>query len=351
MLLQTLVGEANFSFSIPSKEGYLFGRKILLEGANDAQAEAKIRGLTLQGAYCDEATKLPQDFWTMLLSRLRKPGAKLIATTNPDAPGHWLKKDYIDRKEDLEILDIKFVIDDNTTLPADYVENIKKEYTGVFYKRFIDGDWVLAEGVIYPMYEKAIGTAPDDKPSEYCLSIDYGTMNAFGCLLWEKHGSVWYATKGYYYSGRDTGITKTDEEYADEVDKLIEDIMTEREEGVIHFRADYFQKMKTIVDPSAASFITALRKRKRGEIKHSWYNVVPADNDVIDGIRDTATAIEKGLIKIDPSIKAWYTEAQGYVWDESEDTDRPVKIGDHYMDATRYFIRTMRIVDKSRKMA
>ena len=149
ILLQELVGEGNFTFSIPSKEGYLFERRILFEGANDARAESKIRGMTLQGAYCDELTQFPEDFFAMLLSRLRVPGAKLIATTNPDNPNHWLMKRYIERADELDFLDVKFTIDDNTTLPDDYVENIKREYVGVFYQRFILGLWVAAEGLVY----------------------------------------------------------------------------------------------------------------------------------------------------------------------------------------------------------
>lgn len=149
LLLQELVGEDNFNFSVNSKEGYLFGRRIILEGANDMRSESKIRGITLQGAYCDELTQFPADFFAMLLSRLRMPGAKLIATTNPDTPRHWLKVDYIDRADELDFLDIKFLIDDNTTLPEDYVANIKREYVGVYYERFILGHWVIAEGLIY----------------------------------------------------------------------------------------------------------------------------------------------------------------------------------------------------------
>lgn len=149
LLLQELVGESNFDFSISSKEGTLFGRRIILEGANDARSESKIRGLTLQGAYCDELTQFPEDFFAMLLSRLRMSGAKLIATTNPDTPRHWLKTEYIDRSDELDFLDVQFLIDDNTTLPTDYVENIKREYMGVYYERFILGRWVIAEGLIY----------------------------------------------------------------------------------------------------------------------------------------------------------------------------------------------------------
>ena len=323
LLLQALVGESNFSFSITSKEGELFGRKIILEGANDAQAESKIRGLTLQGAYCDELTKLPSDFFAMLLSRLRLPGSKLICTTNPDAPGHWLKVNYIDRQDELDMLDLKFSLEDNTTLPAEYISNIKREYTGVFYERFILGKWVLAEGVIYPMYLSALEKAPNEKPDAFALSIDYGTMNAFAALLWESHHGIWYATRNYYYSGRDKGVTKTDEEYLQDLNAFAKDI-------------DPGEKIKTIIDPSAASLITLLRKSGR-------YKVVPANNSVMDGIRETATAMQKGIIKIDPSLTDWIKEAENYVWDNDSVEDRPVKDNDHNMDAMRYFVKTMRL--------
>lgn len=326
--LQSLVGEGNFHFSISAKEGTLFDRRILLEGANDAQAETKIRGVTLQGAYVDEATMVPCDFWTMLLSRLRKPGAKLIATTNPDSPMHWLKTDYIDRADELDFLDIQFLLDDNTTLPKEYVENIKKEYTGIFYDRFINGAWTLAEGLIYPMYRGAIEKAPETHAERYELSIDYGTQNAFAALLWGKYGAVWHAVKGWYYSGRETGIQKTDKDYADYLDKFVSDYLGTN------------GKIKTIIDPSAASFIAELRR-------HGLYMVIPADNDVADGIRETASAMEQGKVKIDPAIKEWQTEAAGYIWLGNGD-DAPVKENDHYMDATRYFVKTERIVVNKR---
>ena len=151
--LQELIGENNFSFSLSTKEGVLFGRKIMLEGANDARSEGKIRGITLGGAYCDELTLFPKDFFTMLLSRLSAPEAKLIATTNPDVPTHWLKKEYLDNAALTDdLLSIFFGIDDNTTLPADYVASLKKEYTGVYYDRFILGLWVVANGAIYKIF-------------------------------------------------------------------------------------------------------------------------------------------------------------------------------------------------------
>lgn len=329
-LLQELVGEDNFEYSKNQKKGKLFGRQILFEGACDIRSESKIRGITLQGAYCDELTQFPKEFFTMLLSRLRLPGAKLIATTNPDSPAHWLKKEYIDRKNELDFLSIKFLLDDNTTLPDDYVRNIKAEYTGIFYERFILSMWTLAEGVIYPMYKEAVAEPPSGTPDKYVLSIDYGTQNPFAALLWAKFGDVWYAVREYYYSGRATGIQKTDEEYGKDLDKFVEDI-----NGYI----------TTIIDPSAASFIALLR-RKRGK-----YKVKPADNDVMDGIRNTATAMYEGLIKISPKCTNWITEAAGYVWDDKSAEDRPVKENDHAQDACRYFVQTMGIGVKAKRKA
>lgn len=160
--LQDLIGKKNFTFSVSTKEGKLFGRKIMLEGANDQRSESKIRGITLGGAYCDELTLFPKDFFVMLLSRLRVPGAKLIATTNPDVPTHWLKTEYINNGNlSDDMLNIFFHIDDNTTLPADYVESLKKEYTGVYYDRFIRGDWVVANGAIYKVFS--------DSPAAYSV--------------------------------------------------------------------------------------------------------------------------------------------------------------------------------------
>lgn len=351
-LLQEIIGEENFSYSLSNKQAWLFGRKIYLEGANDSRSEGKIRGMTLQGAYVDEITLIEQNFFIMLLSRLSEPKAKLFGSTNPDSPSHWLKKDYIDRANELDMYVDKFIIDDNTFLDPEYVKQIKQEYVGVFYDRFILGKFVLAEGIIYPMYEKAIEEVPEDAPTDYRLSIDYGTMNAFSALLWEKHGSTWYATKEYYYSGRDSGVTKTDEEYAEEVDNLISDIMTERENRVKNGYSEYMGKMKTIIDPSAASFIATLRKRKKGAFaSQSWYNVVHADNDVLDGIRDTATAMNIGLIKICPTLKNTIQEFEGYVWDSNCTDDRPIKVNDHAMDSIRYFVFTEKLVPKSRKWA
>lgn len=194
-LLSSLVGADNFSFSVQAKKAVLFGRTIYLEGANDARAENKIRGLTLNGAYCDELTLFDEDFFVMLLSRLSEPNAKLFATTNPDSPGHWLMVNYIKRAEcsDMDFLRMKFFIEDNPYLSEAYVNSLKKEYTGVFYDRFIKGEWRAAEGVVYPQYADnpemfTLKKAPKDI-SFATIGVDFGgnkSAHAFVCLGFTK---------------------------------------------------------------------------------------------------------------------------------------------------------------------
>lgn len=149
-LLCELVGN-NFQYSLAQKRGWLFGREVWLEGAADTRAAGKIRGATLQGAYIDELTLVPEEVYAMVLSRLSEPGAVLIATTNPDRPNHYVNMDII-QNANIDRRCTKFLIDDNDFLDFSYKENLKKEYTGVFYRRFIDGDFVNAEGVIFPAF-------------------------------------------------------------------------------------------------------------------------------------------------------------------------------------------------------
>lgn len=151
-LLTTLVGEENFTYSLSKKAGQLFGRNLVLEGASDGRSEGKIRGLTLSGAYVDELTLIPEDFFTMLLSRLSAENAKLFATTNPDSPHHYVREKFLNRALELDLYLAEFLIDDNTFLPPSYVDALKKEFSGVFYQRFIKGRWVAAEGVIYRQF-------------------------------------------------------------------------------------------------------------------------------------------------------------------------------------------------------
>lgn len=323
ILLQELVGERNFTFSIPAKEGILFGRQVLFEGANDARSESKIRGMTLQGAYCDELTQFPEDFFAMLLSRLRVSKAKLFATTNPDNPNHWLMQSYIKRADELDFLDVKFTIDDNTTLPSDYVENIKQEYTGVFYDRFILGDWVVADGLVYDFFNESM--IVDDIPwqalqrGRWFISVDYGTVNPTSAGLWCLWRGTAYRAGEYYYDSRKPGNhQRTDEEHYAGLEELAGDKKIDR----------------IVVDPSAASFKETIRR-------HGRFAVWDADNSVLDGIRLTASLLQAGRILIHRDCKGLLSEIAAYRWDTEASMDTVIKEADHACDDMRYFCSTI----------
>ena len=299
-------------------------------GAEKVSQVAKIQGASIKYCYGDEIAKWNKEVFAMLQSRLDKSYSRLDGACNPENPSHWLKE-FID-KPDIDAYVQHYTIFDNPFLPKAYVENLCKEYEGtVYYGRYIKGEWTLAEGLIYPMYKDAIAEPPQEteetKYSQYVLSIDYGTQNAFSCGLWGKYEVIWYRLKEYYYSGRNTGVQKTDEEYAEDLDEFIKGV-------------PFIERIRTIIDPSAASFIALLKKRGK-------YHVMIADNDVADGIRETATAMRKGLIKIAPTCTNWLKEAQGYVWDDKAQDDKPVKIDDHAMDDTRYMVKTMKVTKPS----
>lgn len=327
-LLTELVGEKNFTFSIAQKQALLFGRKIYLEGANDARAESKIRGMTLQGAYCDELTLYGEDFFTMMLSRLSEPNAKLFATTNPDSPMHWLNKQYIERRHKLSMMLMTFLIDDNTFLDPSYVEELKKEYVGVFYDRFIKGEWVLAEGRVYPGFSE-IDNVTEDIPEggTYYISIDYGTLNPFSAGLWCVSDGKAVRIKEYYHSGRDTKRQLTDEEYHAALEKLIQ--YTDSEGILQEYEID-----RVVIDPSAASFIACMRRHGKFRVKH-------AVNTVIDGIRNVTSMLNSQRLFIHSSCKDSIKEFGLYSWDDKAQEDKVIKENDHAMDDIRYFVNTI----------
>jgi len=330
--LQTIFGR-HFKYTLSQKQGVLFGHKIYIEGADNESAENKIRGMTLGGAYVDELTLIPEGFYKMLLSRLSLPNAKLYATTNPDNPNHYVKKEIIDNNT-IDCANWFFRIDDNIFLDPDYISNIKKEFAGVFYDRFILGNWVLAKGLVYNMFDrnkhvvdekymphnKPYKTAPYDK---YYISIDYGTINPCAFILWGLRGGVYYAIDEYYYSGK-KGKPRTDEEHYSELENL----------------AAKNEIVCLIIDPSAASFITLIQRKRK-------FSVKLADNTVIDGIRETGTVIQRGILKFSAKCENLIKEFYSYSWNEKAETDTVIKGNDHALDATRYLVKTLKLANKN----
>ena len=332
--MREIFGSAIVSAINSRNIAYIAGEEVHCLGAEKVSQVAKIQGASIKYLYGDEIAKWNREVFEMLPSRLDKEYSCMDGACNPEHPRHWLKE-FIDRK-DIDIYTQHYTIFDNPYLPKSFVDNLCKEYEGtVYYQRFILGEWALAEGLIYPCFQDALIddlSGFEGKATEYMLSIDYGTQNAFAGLLWAHYGSVWVCIDEYYYSGRDTGVQKTDEEYADDLDKFIKTIMDERKKFAKE-NGTYLRKMKTIIDPSARSFIEALDRRK-------IYSVITADNAVLDGIRETHTCMKQGYIKILRTCKNTVDELNGYVWDPNSIDDAPIKERDHAMDSMRYMVKT-----------
>lgn len=324
---QSLVGDIN-----QKNWATLFGEKVYCLGGENIRQVNRLRGSEIKFCYCDEICDIHPDVFEMLKSRLSLPYSECHAACNPASPTHPIKL-FIDKAqvEDIDLFYQHYTIYDNPFLPESYVRGLEAEYRGtVYFQRYILGLWSKAEGLVYPMYEDAREDTwePDDEDRDegYCVSVDYGTQNAFAALKWRRGSSSgWHCVGEYRYSGRDEGHQKTDADYVADMVAFASDVPEGRE-------------VEVIVDPSASSFIAALRRcpDRKFRVRH-------ADNDVENGIRDTAVSIQLGLVHISDSCVETYKEFQGYVWDDKSDHDRPIKVDDHMMDAMRYFVRTKRV--------
>lgn len=325
--MQELVGnDMRYGVELDTRVINMWGRKIWCIGANDERAEAKIRGSTIAGAYGDEVTLWPESYFSMMIGRMSVLGARFFGTTNPDNPQHWLKKKYIDRKNELGMNVFNWTIDANINLPREYVEAIKREYIGLFYKRYILGQWCLAEGAIYDFFDEkihVIDKAP--KAKYYYVSVDYGTSNPTSFGLYGVNLTttprVW-RERGYWWDSKKEGRQKTDAEYSKDMKEFL---------GDINPRA-------IIVDPSAASFKNQLSK------DHNYY-VKDADNEVLDGIRVQSRMLKNKEYAIvnHQTNRECLDEYYGYVWDDkavNRGEDKPLKERDHTKDEERYLLKT-----------
>lgn len=319
----------------------IMGEKVYCIGADNVRQVAKIRGSEIAYVAIDEATDINYEVFEMLKSRLSLPWSCCDATTNPASPNHWFKEFLDSAERGVDIYCQNYTIYDNPFLPQEYVHALEAEYEGVWYDRYILGLWTLAEGLVYPNYTKAVYEEDPAGPAEeYCLSMDYGTSNPFAVMMWERHGSVWYGVNELYYSGRDSGVQKTDDEYLQMLEAFIDplkDKLTYTDRNIWGQIEEITDRIPVIIDPSAASFIALLRQSK-------WFRPISANNEVLNGIRNTSTAFERGILKVNKRCKQWIKEAQSYIWDTSSVEDRPVKAFDHLMDATKYFVNTKRLV-------
>ncbi len=305
-------------------ELHIFGRRCHVIGANDARSEEKVRGMTLAGGYFNELSLYPEGVFEQAIARsLSIRGAKWIGDTNPDSPYHWLAQKFLTADHPKAYLKRwRFKLTDNPILPAQNVEMLKALYGPgtLFYRRNIDGEWVVAEGAIFDQFDERYHVV-DNVPAaleRFVVGVDYGTANATVFLLLGKSGNAWYVLKEYRHDSREAGRQKTDAEYARDFIEWL---------GAI-------RPSSIEVDPSAASF--KLQLKTMGVRK-----IYDANNEVLDGIRRVSQALSGGHLFIHRSCKGLIPELANYAWNpkaQEKGVDEPVKANDHGPDALRYAV-------------
>ena len=291
---------------------YLFGGK-------DEGSAALIQGMTLAGVLLDEVTLMPRSFVEQALARCSVEGSKFWFNCNPEHPMHWFHEEWIKKREEKNCFYLHFTMKDNPSLTPSIIRRYEKLYSGAFYERFVLGRWVAAQGCVYPMFsrEKHV-VRPPDSFERYCISCDYGTVNPSSFGLWGKNGDKWYRIREYYFNSRTEGRQKTDSEHYEALCELAEDLPID----------------SVVVDPSAASFIECIKRGGR-------FRVIPARNDVIDGIRRVSDCLKEQKIMFSPDCKDAIKEFGLYRWEENSAKDSVRKENDHAMDDIRYFVSTV----------
>ena len=322
--MQALYGVSLVSSIRSDNTATMFGERVHCLGADSKKHVDRLRGTSIKYCYGDEVVTWEKEVFEMLKSRLDKPYSCLDGTCNPGSPSHWFKA-FIDSGAD--VFSQRYSLDDNPFLDATVRAEMEREHTGVFYDRYIRGLWTVADGVIYPEYKAAVVKTEERKYTKYYISCDYGIHNPTCFGLFGECGGAWYLVDEYYHSGRDTNAPKTDEEYYQELVRF----------------AGNRSISAVIVDPSASSFITLIRRRGKFPVKQG-------DNAVLEGIRHTATALSTGTLKINDCCQRMISEFQAYSWDSKKNEDVPKKENDHMCDLLRYFVQTMKIAEPNRRM-
>lgn len=295
---------------------YLFGGK-------DESSYTLVQGVTLAGALFDEVALMPRSFVEQAMARCSVDGSKFWFNCNPEGPGHWFYVEWIKKAKQRNILYLHFTMNDNLSLSKRIRERYENMYSGVFYRRYILGLWVKAEGLVYPMFDKSIHVV-DEFPKysprhRYYVSVDYGTVNPFAAGLYDYDPAEQKATmiKELCYKG---GSTKRvdNEAYYKMLCKLIGD-----------YPIEYI-----VIDPSASSMIETVRK-------YGKFSVVGADNDVLNGIQDVTKYLNAGALQFHRGCTYTFEEFETYSWDEDSVEDAVIKENDHSMDQIRYFCRTV----------
>lgn len=310
-------------------------------GGSDERSYTKIQGITLAGVLLDEVAIMPRSFVEQAIARCSVDGRKLWFNCNPDSPMHWFYTEWIQKAEKHNALHLHFSLDDNPALSEKIKADYRSMYSGVFYARYILGQWAMADGLIYDMFDKDRHVLENDSlevESDYYVSSDYGIQNATVFLLWRKECNKmrWVCEREFYYSGRNSKRQKTVKELVDGLETILPRYTNSS-------KAEYIiEPQQIIVDPSATALIVELRTR--------GYTVQKAKNEVLDGISDVSTMLYQDNLLFYERCKNTLEEFGTYSWDEKacqRGEDAPIKVNDHAMDAIRYFVKTKRLVRRN----
>ena len=295
-----------------SNDFYLFGGR-------DEAAAGMIQGMTLAGVLMDEVALMPRSFVEQACARCSVTGSRLWFNCNPAGPNHWFYREWILGAKERNALHLHFTMEDNPSLSPEIRQRYERLYTGIFYRRFVLGQWAQAEGRVYDFFEpEMVAQVPQGSFESWYVSCDYGTVNPMSMGLWGLQKGVWYRVEEFYFDSRAKKRQMTDGEY----------------EQALQALAAGRPIREVIVDPSAASFLQLLRQR-------GWH-VRKANNDVLSGIRATADALKAGRIRICTPCRDCLRELEEYVWDlRSGQRDQVKKEHDHAMDDMRYFVSTV----------
>lgn len=340
-VLKTMLSSRGFQYIDHKTDNYIEiirGSRVnyfYVFGGKDEASQDLIQGITLAGIFFDEVALMPESFVNQGTGRCSVEGSKYWFNCNPDGPMHWFNQNWILKAKDKNILYLHFTMDDNLSLSEKIKERYRSMYIGVFFKRYIQGLWAMAEGAIFDMWSEINEISESELPRDLktsarrYIAIDYGTTNATVFLDIYDDGEIAWVVREYYYDSKVKMAQKTDRQYGDDLVNFIK-------EGPV--------PVAIILDPSAASF--------KAEMRNRGYRIKEADNEVLDGIRMTSTFIGQGKIRmVKNKCKRTIGDILSYVWDEKaaqHGDEKPVKENDHGADATRYFVKT---IIKPRRLA
>jgi PBSX family phage terminase large subunit len=321
------------SYSPGSAWATVLGRKVWVLGSSDQRSENVLRGLTCSSAYVDEVTLLQEDFFVQLLNRLWE-GARLFGTTNPDNPAHWLKTKFLDRIATLpDWQSWHFLLDDNPQLSEERKAAIRRENVGLYYRRNVLGEWVAAEGSVYPQWDPAVHVVPwaslPPMTRLLAVGVDYGTTNPTAALMLglSVDGRLFFVDEWRHDPGL-SQVRLTDAQLSSSLREWLTQPHLPNQDGLT--------PEWIAVDPSAASFRVQL-------FNDGVTGLAPADNDVAYGIRLVSSLLGSGALLVSDRCTGLITELPGYSWDDkatAKGEDKPIKVADHSADAARYAVAT-----------